>query len=70
YMVASGLVDNPHVSPHRLTAHLGLAAILYGYIWWVALGLLYPAAARGVRRFAWAVTGFRAAGTTGSGLEI
>ncbi|MBI3897351.1 MAG: COX15/CtaA family protein [Gammaproteobacteria bacterium] len=62
YMVASGLVDNPHVSPHRLTAHLGLAAILYGYIWWVALGLLYPAAvtpatARGVRRFAWAVTG-------------
>ena len=40
YMVKSGLVDNPHVSPYRLTAHLMLAVALYGYMFWVALGLL------------------------------
>ena len=28
YMVQSGLVDNPHVSQYRLTAHLGLAFII------------------------------------------
>jgi cytochrome c oxidase assembly protein subunit 15 len=42
YMVKSGLVDNPHVSQYRLTAHLALAFIIYSYIFWVALGLLYP----------------------------
>jgi cytochrome c oxidase assembly protein subunit 15 len=42
YMVKSGLVDNPHVSQYRLTAHLGLAVLIYGYILWVALGLLQP----------------------------
>lgn len=42
YMVKSGLVDNPHVSQYRLTAHLGLAIIIYGYMFWVALGLLFP----------------------------
>jgi cytochrome c oxidase assembly protein subunit 15 len=41
-MVASGLVDIPRVSPYRLTAHLGLALLIYGYMLWVALGLLYP----------------------------
>jgi cytochrome c oxidase assembly protein subunit 15 len=41
-MVASGLVDEPRVSPYRLTAHLGLAVIIYAYMVWVALGLLYP----------------------------
>jgi cytochrome c oxidase assembly protein subunit 15 len=41
-MVASGLVDQPRVSPYRLTAHLGLAVLIYGYILWVALGLLWP----------------------------
>ena len=40
YMVASGLVDNPHVSQYRLTAHLVAAFIIYGYIFWVALDLL------------------------------
>jgi cytochrome c oxidase assembly protein subunit 15 len=40
YMVKSGLVDNPHVSQYRLTAHLLAAIIIYGYILWVALGLL------------------------------
>ena len=44
-MVASGLVDEPRVSPYRLTAHLGLAVIIYAYMLWVALGLLYPGGA-------------------------
>lgn len=42
YMVKSGLVDNPHVSQYRLTAHLGLAIIIYGAMLRVALGLLSP----------------------------
>ncbi len=42
-MVASGLVDVPRVSPYRLTAHLGLAVAIYGYVLWLALGLLSPA---------------------------
>ena len=42
YMVKSGLVDIPSVSQYRLTAHLGTAVIIYGYIIWVAFGLLYP----------------------------
>lgn len=42
YMVKSGLVDNPHVSQYRLTAHLGLAIVIYAYMFWVSLGLLYP----------------------------
>lgn len=42
YMVKSGLVNDPHVSQYRLTAHLGLAIIIYGYMFWVALDLLFP----------------------------
>lgn len=42
YMVKSGLIDKPSVSQYRLTAHLGNAVIIYGYIIWVAFGLLYP----------------------------
>ncbi len=42
YMVKSGLVGNPHVSQYRLTAHLMLAVLIYGYILWVALELLFP----------------------------
>ena len=42
YMVQSGLVDRPDVSAYRLTAHLGLAVLIYGYIFWTALGLLAP----------------------------
>ena len=41
YMVKSGLVDNPHVSQYRLTAHLGLAILIYAYMLHVALGLWY-----------------------------
>ena len=40
FMVASGLVDLPRVSPYRLTAHLGLAVAIYAYILWLALNLL------------------------------
>jgi cytochrome c oxidase assembly protein subunit 15 len=40
YMVKSGLVDNPHVSQYRLTAHLALAIVIYAYMFWIALGLL------------------------------
>jgi cytochrome c oxidase assembly protein subunit 15 len=47
YMVKSGLVDNPHVSQYRLTAHLGLAFVIYAAMFWVALGLLQPAGANG-----------------------
>jgi cytochrome c oxidase assembly protein subunit 15 len=58
-MVKSGLVDNPHVSQYRLSAHLGLAIIIYAYMFWVALGLLFPRAGQrnshppgGIRLFA------------------
>jgi len=44
YMVKSGLVQDPHVSQYRLTAHLGLAFVIYAYMLWVALDLLYPRA--------------------------
>ena len=42
YMVKSGLVNNPHVSQYRLTAHLTLAIIIFSYMFWIALDLLYP----------------------------
>jgi cytochrome c oxidase assembly protein subunit 15 len=42
YMVKSGLVNDPHVSQYRLTAHLCLAIIIYAYMFWVALDLLLP----------------------------
>ena len=42
YMVKSGLIDDPHVSQYRLTAHLVAAFLIYAYMLWVALSLLYP----------------------------
>lgn len=42
YMVKSGLVDNPHVSQYRLTAHLVAAILVYSFMFWVALSLLFP----------------------------
>lgn len=56
-MVQSGLVDRPSVSHYRLTLHLGLAAAIYAYIVWIALGLLQarprqpPFACAGARAF-------------------
>ncbi len=49
YMVKSGLVDRPHVSQYRLTAHLGAATLIYAYILWVALGLLFPPRGEGTQ---------------------
>lgn len=40
WMVKSGLVDQPDVSHYRLTAHLGLAVLIFLYIFWVASGLV------------------------------
>ena len=40
YMVKSGLVDVPRVSPYRLTVHLIVAVAIYAYLFWTALGLL------------------------------
>lgn len=42
YMVKSGLVDDPRVSQYRLAAHLGLAFLVFGLMFWTALGLLQP----------------------------
>ena len=41
YMVKSGMVNDPHVSQYRLTAHLGLAVLVYAYMLWVAFDLLF-----------------------------
>jgi cytochrome c oxidase assembly protein subunit 15 len=53
YMVASGLVADPRVSQFRLTAHLGLAFLIYAAMLWTAWSLLLPRRAdqhgRGVR---------------------
>ena len=46
YMVKSGLVDEPRVSHLRLTAHLGLAFVIFAAQWWVALDLLSPRSPR------------------------
>lgn len=38
-MVQSGLVDQPMVSPVKLAAHLGLAVLILGLLWRLALDL-------------------------------
>jgi cytochrome c oxidase assembly protein subunit 15 len=63
YMVKSGLVDNPHVSQYRLTAHLGLAILIYVYMFYIALGLWL-----GERRSASVPGGLRRATTLLTGL--
>src|ERR1700688_904309 len=49
YMVQSGLVDDPRVSQLRLTAHLGLALLIFAAMFWTALTLLRPAGAADAR---------------------
>jgi cytochrome c oxidase assembly protein subunit 15 len=62
YMVQSGLIDDPRVSQVRLTAHLGIAFLIYAAMLWIALDLLFPResqsgmVSRGLRRFAFALT--------------
>lgn len=63
YMVMSGLVNDPHVSQYRLTAHLGLAFVIFATMLWVALGVLSPASAESgnekvlrLRRFAFGLS--------------
>ena len=51
-MVKSGLVDRPDVSQYRLTAHLGLAVVIYAYMLWVVFDLLYPKRGLAGGRFA------------------
>jgi cytochrome c oxidase assembly protein subunit 15 len=41
YMVKSGLVDIPRVSQYRLTAHLGMAVLIYAFMLWFAFDLLF-----------------------------
>lgn len=43
FMVESGLVSDPRVSPYRLAAHLTLAIGLYAWLLWLALNRLRPA---------------------------
>ena len=62
YMVKSGLVNDVRVSQYRLTAHLGLAFLVFGLMLWTALGLLRERSSRpytpaGVRKFALLVLG-------------
>ena len=46
YMVASGLIDFPHVSHYRLTAHLLMGCLLFSYMFSTALVLLRPSGSR------------------------
>jgi len=46
YMVQSGLVSDPHVSQYRLTAHLLLAMVIYGFLLWLAIDLVTAKAVR------------------------
>src|SRR6266545_6700798 len=58
YMVQSGLVDDPRVSQYRLTAHLGIAFLIYAAMLWIALDSLFPRASPDsgrLRRFAFAL---------------
>src|SRR5690606_28070884 len=41
YMVSSGLVDRPQVSPYRLALHLLMALLVLGVAFWTALDRLY-----------------------------
>ena len=41
YMVKSGLIDVPAVSQYRLTAHLLMALLVFGVMFWAALSLWF-----------------------------
>ncbi len=50
WMVRSGLVDDPHVSPLRLAIHLSLALVILGTVIWTVLDLRTPVSASSPRR--------------------
>lgn len=56
YMVQSGLVDIPRVSPYRLAAHLSLALTIFAFMFRLALGLLMPAEHRPHPMRRWTIT--------------
>lgn len=47
YMVKSGLVDMPRVSPFRLAAHLGLALVIYAWMFTLGVRALWPRSTQG-----------------------
>lgn len=49
FLVRSGLVAEPRVSPLRLAAHLGLAFLIFGAMLWLALGIGRPRLSRSAR---------------------
>ncbi len=55
YMVKSGLVNEPAVSQYRLAAHLGLAFVIFGLLFWYAVACLTHRPAR--TGSGWARTG-------------
>ncbi len=55
YMVKSGLVDQPWVSPYRLGFHLLLAIAIFGYAYWTLLLAQSPERARVSRSLGWGV---------------
>jgi len=57
YMVQSGLVADPRVSQFRLTAHLGLAFLIFAAMFWAALSLVSPKRADGHAEKALSTTG-------------
>lgn len=61
FMVRSGLVDMPRVSPYRLTAHLALAVAIYGWLIWIIFGLRAPSSGgtdnAALRHSGWCVSG-------------
>ncbi|HEY4221378.1 MAG TPA: COX15/CtaA family protein [Myxococcota bacterium] len=62
FMVKSGLENDPHVSPYRLTLHLGMALLLFALLWWNALDELATSrpstVSQPARPFAWATLAF------------
>ncbi|MBF0311232.1 MAG: COX15/CtaA family protein [Magnetococcales bacterium] len=61
-MVASGLVNDPHVSQYRLAIHLCMAFIIFAYMFWVGLSLWFGevgssqgSGSASLARFAWAM---------------